>query len=108
VELVRTDSGMVVVEPEGPISTILQNKSCVGGGPDNPAPMLLSVLSQVYISFYHSEQSNPYLSSCEVFIFGMLRVVRFFIGPRVGSGALVDYPDRGIEVHAPRSLRVGL
>jgi hypothetical protein len=67
--------------------------------------MLKSVLSQVYISFNHREQSRPYLGSCEVLIYGVLKVVRFFIGPRVESGVLVNYPDRGIVVHAPRSLQ---
>jgi len=75
---VRTDSGMVVAKPEEPISNILQKKSCVGGGPDNPTPMPLSVLSQAYITLVYYKQSVSHLSSCEVFMYGMLRVVQFF------------------------------
>jgi hypothetical protein len=46
------------------------------GESDNPTLMLLSVLSQVYITLNHSEQSEIYLSSCEVFINGVSRAVR--------------------------------
>jgi hypothetical protein len=76
--LVRTDSGMVVDEPDEPISTILQERKLRRGEADNPTPMLLSVLSQVYITLNHSEQSKLYLSSCEVFIKGVSRAVWLF------------------------------
>jgi hypothetical protein len=69
---------MVVAEPKETASTIQQKKELRRGEPDNPTPMLLSVLSQVYITLYHNEQSKKYLSSCEVFIYEMSRAVRFF------------------------------
>jgi hypothetical protein len=69
---------MVVPEPEEPISAILQKRKLRRGESGNPAPMLLSVLSQVYIALDHNEQSKKYMSSCEVFMYGMLRAVRFF------------------------------
>jgi hypothetical protein len=75
---VRIDSGMVVDEPDEPISTVLQERKLRRGQPDNPTPTLLSVLSQVYITLNHSGQSKLYLSSCQVFIKGVSRAVRLF------------------------------
>jgi hypothetical protein len=55
-----------------------KRESYVGGEPNNPTPMLLSVLSQVYITLNHNEQSKLYLYSCEIFIKGVSRAVRLF------------------------------
>lgn len=95
---------MVVAEPEELISTVLQKRKLRRGESDNPAPILLSVLSQVYFTLNHNKQSEKYMSSCKVFIYGMLRVVQFFIGPRAKFRAFVDYSDSGIVVYTPRSL----
>jgi hypothetical protein len=69
---------MVAEELEEPISAVLQNRRLRQGESDNPTPMILSVLSQVYITLNHEEQSNLYLFSREVFIHKMFRVIRFF------------------------------
>jgi hypothetical protein len=76
--IVRTVSGMVAEELEEPISAILQNRRLHRGESDNPTPMILSILSQVYITLNHDEQSNLYLFSREVFIHKMFRAIRFF------------------------------
>jgi hypothetical protein len=75
---VRTVSGMVAEELEEPISAVLKNRRLRRGESDNPTSMILSVLSQVYITLNHEEQSNLYLFSREVFIHKMFRVIRFF------------------------------
>jgi hypothetical protein len=55
---IRTVFGMVVDEPEEPISTILQNRKLRRGESDNPTLKLLSVLSQIYITLNRSEPSR--------------------------------------------------
>jgi hypothetical protein len=77
-QYVRTDSSMVVDEPDEPISSVLQERKLRRGESDNPTLRLLSVLSQVYITLNHNESSKKYLSSCEVFINEMLKAVRLF------------------------------
>jgi hypothetical protein len=77
--IVRTYSGMVVDEPDEPISSVLQERKLRRGESDNPTSILLSVLSQVYFTLNHSEQSKKYLSSCEVFINEMLKAVQLFL-----------------------------
>jgi hypothetical protein len=74
--VVRTNSGMVVDERKRLPPISCKREKLRRGESDNPTPMFLSVLSQVYITLNHSEQSKSYLSSCEVFINGMLRAVR--------------------------------
>jgi hypothetical protein len=70
---------MVVDETEEPVSTVLEKGIKLRRGEsDNPTPMVLSVLSQVYITLNHNEQSKKYLSNYEVFIHEMLRAVRSF------------------------------
>jgi hypothetical protein len=76
--IVITVSGMVANKLKEPISAVLQNRKLRRGESDNPTPMILSVLSQVYITLNHYEQSKIYLSSREVFIHKMLRAIWFF------------------------------
>jgi hypothetical protein len=55
---VRIDSGMVVDERKRLPPISCKREKLRRGESDNPTPMLLSVLSQVYITLNHSEQSK--------------------------------------------------
>jgi hypothetical protein len=55
---VRTDSGMVVDERKRLLRRSCKREKLRRGEFDNPTPMLLSVLSQVYLTLNHSEQSK--------------------------------------------------
>jgi hypothetical protein len=81
-----------------------KRESYVGGSPTIPLRCFCQYNLKCMLLLIAVEQSKLYMSSCEVFIKGVSRAVRFSIGPRVRSRVLVDYLGHGIEVYSPRLL----